>query len=91
MKPVELIHRHLSNSTDPGEVVVDPFAGSGSTLIACHQLTRVARLAEVDAKYADVICRRFQEHTGTIPTRGGVPHDFIAVADDDEISEAAGS
>jgi len=67
MKPVELITRHIENSTDPGDLVVDPFAGSGSTLIACHGTNRRAALIELDEKYADVICRRFQEHTGTVP------------------------
>lgn len=82
MKPVELIHRHLANSTQPLDVVADPFGGSGSTLIACHQLNRKARLIELDPRYADVICRRYQEHTGTKPTRDGQPHDFTQEARD---------
>ena len=76
MKPVELIARHIGNSTDPGQLVVDPFGGSGSTLIACHTTGRTAALIELDPKYADVILRRYQEHTGAIPTRDGVEHDF---------------
>ena len=76
MKPVELIARHIGNSTDPGQLVVDPFGGSGSTLIACHTTGRPAALIELDPKYADVILRRYQEHTGAIPTRDGVEHDF---------------
>lgn len=40
-----------------------------------------AMLIELDPKYADVICRRYQEHTGTLPTRDGEPHDFIAGSD----------
>lgn len=76
MKPVELITGHIENSTDPVDLVVDPFAGSGSTLIACHGTNRRAALIELDPRYADVICRRYQEHTGTTPTRDGVPHDF---------------
>lgn len=76
MKPVALIARHIENSTDPGDLVVDPFGGSGSTLIACHATERRAAVIELDRKYADVICRRYQEHTGTLPTRDGVPHDF---------------
>jgi len=81
MKPVELIVRHINNSTDPGQLVVDPFGGSGSTLIAAHTTGRRAALIELDPKYADVICRRYQEHTGTLPTRDGEPHDFIADSD----------
>lgn len=82
MKPVELIQLHLSNSTDALDIVVDPFGGSGSTLIACHQLNRKARLIELDPRYADVICRRFQEHSGVKPTRDGEPHDFTTTTDE---------
>lgn len=76
MKPVALIARHVENSTDAGQLVVDPFAGSGSTLIACHGTGRRAALIELDPRYADVICRRYQDHTGTVPARAGVEHDF---------------
>lgn len=68
MKPVGLVQYLLSNSTQPGDIVLDPFGGSGSTLIACHQTKRVARLVELDPKYADVILRRYMEHTGDTPT-----------------------
>lgn len=61
---------------DPDAVVLDVFAGSGSTLIAAHQTGRPALLAELEPAYCDVILRRYQEHTGTKPTRDGVPHDF---------------
>lgn len=77
-KPVALVQRALENSSKPGDVVLDAFGGSGSTLIACHATGRKARLSELDPKYADVICRRYQEHTGTVPTRDGVAHDFTA-------------
>jgi DNA modification methylase len=76
MKPVELIVRSITNSSPANAVVLDPFAGSGSTLIACHQTRRRARLIELDPRYADVICRRFQLHTGTIPERAGQPVSF---------------
>lgn len=78
MKPVELIAMCLKNSTAPGMTVADPFAGSGSTLIACHAIGRKARLIELDPRYADVICRRFQEHTGITPIleATGEPIDF---------------
>jgi len=61
MKPVELIERALLNSSKAGDVVVDLFGGSGSTLIACERRGRLARLMELDPRYADVICRRYQE------------------------------
>ena len=63
-KPVELIDRALINSSKSGDIVVDLFGGSGSTLIACERRNRKARLMEIDPKYADVIVRRWQEFTG---------------------------
>lgn len=76
VKPTELVEKHLLNSTRPDELVIDPFAGSGTTLIAAHRQHRLARLIELDPRYADVICRRYQEFTGNKPTRDGTPHDF---------------
>jgi DNA modification methylase len=77
MKPVALIERCLQNSSRPGGTVLDPFGGSGSTLIACEQTGRVAYLCDIDPRYVDVTCRRFQEHTGIVPRReGGEEVDF---------------
>lgn len=70
MKPVELIERALLSSSKAGDVVVDLFGGSGSTLIACGRHGRAARLMELDRRYADVICRRYQEYTGKRALRG---------------------
>jgi DNA modification methylase len=67
-KPVELVARAVINSSKAGDLVLDAFGGSGSTLIACHQTKRVARLVELDPKYADVILQRYMEHTGVTPT-----------------------
>lgn len=64
MKPVGLILEMLENSTKRGDLVLDPFGGSGSTLIACHGSGRTARLMELDPKFCDVIVRRWQEYTG---------------------------
>ena len=80
MKPVELMERMLRNSVAAGEVVFDPFGGSGSTLIAAHRLGARALLCELDPVYADVICRRYEEHTGVVPRRGGVPVSFVGGA-----------
>ncbi len=63
-KPVELIERALENSSKGGDVVIDCFGGSGSTLIACEKNNRHARLMELDPKYCDVIVKRWQEFTG---------------------------
>jgi DNA modification methylase len=64
MKPVALIERMLRNSAKAGQVVLDPFGGSGSTMIACEQLGMGARLLELSPNYADVIVRRWQNFTG---------------------------
>jgi DNA modification methylase len=64
MKPVELVMRAIENSSKIKDIVLDPFAGSGSTLIACEKLNRVARLIEIDPKYCDVIVRRWENATG---------------------------
>ena len=63
-KPVELVERALVNSSKAGDVVVDLFGGSGSTLIGCERKGRKARLMEIDPKYVDCIVRRWQEFTG---------------------------
>ena len=64
MKPVELIERALINSSKFGDIVVDLFGGSGSTLIGCERCGRHARLMEIDPRYADCIIRRYQDFTG---------------------------
>lgn len=83
MKPVELIEKALNLSSSRGEVVLDMFGGSGSTLLAAHRTGRVARLIELDPKYADVICRRYEEHTGVVPIRErtGKAHSFVPDAE----------
>jgi DNA modification methylase len=63
MKPVGLIAAQLSNSSLRGNTVLDPFAGSGSTLIACEQLGRRCLAIELDPAYCDVIRDRYQEYT----------------------------
>lgn len=77
MKPVELVERMVRNSCPPGGIVLDLFAGSGTTMIACHRAGLRARLVELDPRYADVICQRWEEHTGIIPIRNGVEISFL--------------
>ncbi len=69
MKPVSLVERGIRNHTHRGDVVLDMFAGSGTTLIGATKLERMALLMELDPKYVDVICRRFYEFTGVVPVR----------------------
>jgi DNA modification methylase len=64
MKPVELVERALRNSSKTRDTILDPFGGSGTTLIACHKTGRQARVIELEPKYCDVIVRRWQEFTG---------------------------
>lgn len=61
MKPVALIERMLANSARRGDIVLDPFGGSGSTLMACERLGMRARLSELSSGYADVIVQRWQK------------------------------
>ena len=79
MKPVELITKAIMNSTNRDQIVLDLFGGSGSTLIACQETNRIGYLMELDPHYVDVICARFQKHTGIKPIleATGVTHDFI--------------
>ena len=64
MKPVALIERMLRNSAQSGDIVLDCFGGSGSTLMAAERLQMKARLSELSPNYVDVIIRRWQEYTG---------------------------
>ena len=64
MKPVELFEYQMLNNTKGSDVVLDSFAGSGTTAIACEKHGRLARLMELDPRYCDVIIKRWQEFTG---------------------------
>jgi len=64
MKPVELFEYQMLNNTKGSDKVLDSFAGSGTTAIACEKHGRMARLMELDPKYCDVIIKRWQEFTG---------------------------
>lgn len=63
-KPVELITYAIFNSSKPDDLVIDPFLGSGSTLIACQKTGRVCVGLELDPKFMDVIIRRWVDYTG---------------------------
>ena len=74
MKPVALLTPLLENSTPIKGTVLDSTAGSGSIMIAAHHTGRTAYMVELDPVYCDVICRRWQEHTGQAPHRDGAPN-----------------
>ena len=64
MKPVALVERAIRNSSKSRDIVLDPFGGSGTTLIAAERAGRRARLIELDPKYVDVIVQRWREQSG---------------------------
>jgi DNA modification methylase len=79
MKPVALVERAIRNSSKSRDIVLDPFGGSGSTLIACEKTGRQARLVELDPKYCDVIVQRWQDWTGTVAILDGDSRSFGAL------------
>jgi DNA modification methylase len=68
MKPVALVERAIRNSSKSRDIVLDPFGGSGSTLIACEKTGRQARLVELAPKYCDVVVQRWQAFSGGAAT-----------------------
>ena len=88
MKPVELVERAIRNSSRPGNTVLDPFGGSGTTLIAAEKSGRLARLIELDPKYVDVIVRRWQDWTGKQATREADGVAFDQAASDSPVPDS---
>lgn len=70
-KPVELVTRALLANSNPGDIVLDPFAGSGTTLVAAESTGRKACVIELDPRYCDVVIRRWEEATGRHATLDG--------------------
>lgn len=64
MKPISLFGRQIKNSSKPGEIVLDLFGGSGTTIMACEELDRKAYVMEYDPYYADAIIERWEHQTG---------------------------
>jgi site-specific DNA-methyltransferase (adenine-specific) len=69
MKPVDLFQYQITNSSKPGDIILDTFGGSGTTLIAAERIQRQARLVELDPKYCDVIVKRWEDFTGKTAER----------------------
>jgi DNA modification methylase len=67
MKPVELYRRAIQNSSQPGDIVCDPFGGSGPCLVVCEELHRRARVIEIDSAYVAVILERWHQMTHATP------------------------
>ena len=66
MKPVGLVERAIRNSSRTGDTILDPFAGSGTTVMAAEATGRCAPVIELDPAYCDVIIKRWQEGAGKI-------------------------
>jgi DNA modification methylase len=80
VKPVALVEDAIKDVSDRGALVLDPFGGSGSTLVAAERCGRSARLIELDPLYCDVIVRRFETYTGKRATLAGADRDFEDIA-----------
>lgn len=81
MKPVELVERCVQNSSSNGDLILDPFGGSGTTLIACEKTGRNARIVEIDPTYVDLIVRRWQSFTGKQATLESSGETFDSIAE----------
>jgi len=84
MKPVALVERAIRNSSRKGDLVFDPFGGSGTTLIAAEKTGRHASLIELDPKYVDVIVRRWQDFTGEDAVLSGSDDTFNTIKTKDD-------
>jgi len=84
MKPVALFEYLVLNNTKGGDIVLDSFGGSGTTLIAAEKNARVARLMELDPKYCDVIIKRWQDFTGKIAVHAETGKPFAEVTNGNE-------
>ena len=81
VKPVALVADAIRDVTRRGDVVLDGFGGSGTTLIAAERCGRIARLVELDPAYCDVICRRYAALTGNYAVLADNGETFVAVAE----------
>jgi DNA modification methylase len=89
MKPVALFEYQMLNNTKGGDIILDSFGGSGTTMIAAEKNGRYARLMELEPKYCDVIVKRWQEFTGQQATLESDGRTFSAIAAERDIKEAA--
>ena len=79
VKPVDLVANAIKDCSNRGGVILDPCAGSGTTLISAVQTERVARLIEIDPLYCDVIVRRWQQQTGGVAVLEATGETFDAL------------
>ena len=81
-KPVAVPEHAITHSSNRGQLILDLFGGSGSTLIACEKTGRVCRMMELSEHYVDVIIRRWQDYTGDKATLEGDGRTFAEVAEE---------
>ena len=90
MKPIPLLAHPILNASMSNAIVLDPFGGSGSTLIACEQTERICRTIELDEKFCDVIVKRYIEQVGTAAgvslLRDGLTYRYDEVPESTEIA-----
>jgi len=91
VKPVALVVDALRDCSKRGETVLDPFAGSGTTMVAAERTGRLARLIEIDPLYCDIILRRWQAFSGKVAQLVGSKETFAEVQARRVRAEAAGS
>ena len=93
MKPVPLLAYPILNSSMSNAIVLDPFGGSGSTLITCEQTDRVCRTIELDEKFCDVIVKRYIEQVGEAVgvsvMRDGLTYRYDEIIGNDKNEETA--
>ena len=92
MKPIPLLAYPIMNSSMSNSIVLDPFGGSGSTLIACEQTDRICYTVELDEKFCDVIVKRYIEQVGSSAEvsvqRDGLTYSFDEVFEETSTQEA---
>jgi len=79
VKPVALVTDVLRDSSKRGQIVLDPFAGLGTTMVAAERAARRARLIELDPTYCDLIVRRWQNYSGQSAQLAGSNESFAEV------------
>jgi DNA modification methylase len=82
VKPVALVAEAIKDCSRRGEIVLDPFAGSGTTLVAAEKTGRRARVIEFDPAYCDQIVRRFEQFTGKPAKLASTGQNFETVAEE---------
>jgi DNA modification methylase len=86
VKPVQLIADALLDVSKPNGIVLDPFCGSGSTIIAAERTRRVAYAMELDSKYIDVSIARYEKYTGSAVVHAETDKSFAEIKAERKVS-----